>query len=179
MQVRGLWIPLMTKSLKTYLLKGANQIPVGGIGISQCSKGQNLLLFSSLAEAVTVIASELTIDQTLESLHCLNPSRLPGFNLKNSLSPKPCFLPQHPILTPSSYLDLMAKIMPQIPFLMILFILAKYLLHNYFLFQPFAFIVWYVSQFVYYLFFCFLNHVHFFLLPFFISTAPRRVPSIE
>lgn len=99
----------MIKESKTFLLKGENQIPVGGIGISYCLKGQNLLLFSNLAEAVALIASGLTKGQTFESVHCLSPSHLLGFNLKNNLSPKPCFLPEHTVLSSSSYLDLVAK----------------------------------------------------------------------
>lgn len=37
---------------QSFLLRGENQISVGGIGLSYCLKGQNLFHFLNLAEAI-------------------------------------------------------------------------------------------------------------------------------
>lgn len=66
----------MIRESETFLLKGENQISVGGIGMSYCLKGQNLLLSSNLAEAVTLIKSVLMF----ESVRCLNPCYVIGFS---------------------------------------------------------------------------------------------------
>lgn len=42
----------MKKESRSFLLRGENQISVGGIGISYCLKGQNLFPFLNLAEAI-------------------------------------------------------------------------------------------------------------------------------
>lgn len=42
----------MKKESQSFLLKGENQISVGGIGLSYCLKGQNLFPFLNLAEAI-------------------------------------------------------------------------------------------------------------------------------
>lgn len=76
--VGGFWIPLVMRESEAFLLKGENQISVGGIGMSYCLKGQNLLLSSYLAEAITLIKSVLMF----ESVHCLNPCHILGFSLK-------------------------------------------------------------------------------------------------
>lgn len=59
---------------QSFLLRGENQISVGGIGLSYCLKGQNLFHFLNLAEAI--------IDLPNIWVCPLNLSYLLSFNLR-------------------------------------------------------------------------------------------------